>query len=435
MAMLCNSLLRRCNYLVSSGGMRCNNVRFLSSSSSASTAKPEVALPEVTNVTEINDEQRNACTGVMSIPQRILMGPGPSNTHPRALAAMSMPQLGHMHPPFLAIMDEIKHGLQYLLQTSSPYVLAVSGSGHAAMEASIANVTEEGDTVLVGVNGMWGERVAELSKRYGCNVVEMNTPAGTSFKLEEITAYLEKYKPKALFLCQGESSTGVMQNLNGVGDACEKSGTLFIVDTVCSLGGVPFSADELKVDVMYSGAQKCLSAPPGASPFFMSERAMEALQSRKTPLRTYNLDMKLIGDYWGWFGKRSYHHTAPVSNFYSLREAIAITNEEGLEALWKRHYDMHVMLWEGLNNLGLTPFVEDLPSRLYTVNTINCPEHIDWKKLVDFSMNTRNIEIAGGLGPTVGKIWRVGIMGYNAYPQNVAMTLDAFKEGLKVAHK
>lgn len=208
-----------------------------------------------------------------------------------------------------------------------------------------------------------------------------------------------------------------------------------MVDTVCSLGGIPFSADELKVDVMYSGAQKCLSAPPGASPFFMSERAMEVLQNRKTPLRTYNLDMKLIGDYWGWFGSRSYHHTAPVSNLYALREALAITNEEGVTALWARHKAMHDMLWEGLDKLGLEPFVEDPASRLYTVNTIKVPEGVDWKKLVDFAMQTRSIEIAGGLGPTVGKIWRVGIMGYNARPQNVAMTVEAFREGLKVAAK
>lgn len=380
-------------------------------------------------------------TTPMDVPQRVLMGPGPSNTHPRALAAMSMPQLGHMHPPFLKIMDEVVAGLQYIIQTTSPYTLAVSGSGHAAMEACVANVTEPGDVMVVGVNGMWGERVAELARRFGCEVVEMKTEAGKSFSKEEVKESMSKAtnggtrSVKAVFLCQGESSTGAMQSLEGIGDLCREHNALFMVDTVCSLGGIPFSADELKVDVMYSGAQKCLSAPPGASPFFMSERAMEVLQNRKTPLRTYNLDMKLIGDYWGWFGSRSYHHTAPVSNLYALREALAITNEEGVTALWARHKAMHDMLWEGLDKLGLEPFVEDPASRLYTVNTIKVPEGVDWKKLVDFAMQTRSIEIAGGLGPTVGKIWRVGIMGYNARPQNVAMTVEAFREGLKVAAK
>merc|ERR1719230_295939 len=408
-----------------------------SSSSSSADAMEREASMDAREAVPLTDAQRKTISSPLEVPQRVLMGPGPSNTHPRALAAMALPQLGHMHPPFLAVMDEIKAGLQYLVQTKSPYVMAVSGSGHMAMEASIANVTEPGDVIVVGVNGLWGERVAELSRRYGCEVVEMRAEAGSGFSLEKIRATLASAPkpPKALFLCQGESSTGVMQPLEGVGDACRDAGALLIVDTVCSLGGVPFYADAFKVDVMYSGAQKCLSAPPGASPFFMSEAAMEVLQKRTTPLRTYNADMKLIGDYWGWFGSRSYHHTAPVSNFYSLREAIAITNEEGVEALWKRHRDMHNMLWDGLADMGLEPFVEDDTYRLYTVNTIKVPEHIDWKKLVDFAMNTRSIEIAGGLGPTAGKIWRVGIMGYNARPQNIAMTLEAFREGLKVSGK
>lgn len=419
---------------------------FSSSSSSSSSVSAEAAAvfesPELYKEKyPLNSLASAMVTTPMDVPQRVLMGPGPSNTHPRALAAMSMPQLGHMHPPFLKIMDEVIAGLQYIIQTSSPYTLAISGSGHAAMEAGIANVTEPGDVMVVGVNGLWGERVAELARRFGCEVVEMKTDAGKSFSKEEIkaamtTASNSGSRPvRGLFLCQGESSTGAMQSLEGIGDICREHNALFMVDTVCSLGGVPFSADELGVDVMYSGAQKCLSAPPGASPFFMSERAMEVLQNRKTPLRTYNLDMKLIGDYWGWFGSRSYHHTAPVSNLYALREALAITNEEGVTALWARHKAMHDMLWDGLDKLGLEPFVEDPASRLYTVNTIKVPEGVDWKKLVDFAMQTRCIEIAGGLGPTVGKIWRIGIMGYNARPQNVAMTLEAFREGLKVARK
>ena len=333
------------------------------------------------------------------------------------------------------LVSDVGNWTYIYTQTNSGYVCAVSGSGHAAMEASIANVTQPGDKVLVGVSGMWGERVAELSRRFGCEVVEMTAPLGSGFSLTELTSAIEREKPKAVFLCQGESSTGVLQPLQGVGEVCRKNDALLIIDTVCSLGGVPFAADAMHVDVMYSGAQKCLSAPPGASPFFMSERAMNALQSRTTPMKTYNMDMKLIGDYWGWFGSRSYHHTAPISNFYSLREALAVTNEEGLEALWSRHQEMHDMLWSGLKDLGLEPFVEKDEFRLQTVNTIKVPENIDWKKVVDFAMEERSLEIAGGLGPTAGKIWRIGIMGYNARPQNIAATLEALKEGLKVAEK
>ncbi|GBF94809.1 hypothetical protein Rsub_07981 [Raphidocelis subcapitata] len=306
-------------------------------------------------------------SGVIEVPQRLLMGPGPANAHPRILAAQSLPLLGHMHPPFLKIMDEISEGLRYCLQTDSKYTLMVSGTGHAGMEAAIANLLEPGEKIIVGNKGIWGQRVADLAARYGGDVVELKAEAGRSFSLAEMTAALEKHRPAVLFLCQGESSTGVHQSLAGLGEVCKRTGTLLLVDTVCSLGGVPFYFDEWGVDCMYSGSQKCLSAPPGGAPFAMSARAMEKLKGRKTKPATYNLDMNLIGDYWGC---------------------------------------------------------------LITVNTIKVPAGVDWAAVVKNAMDRYSLEIAGGLGPTAGKVWRVGLMGYNARPQNVALVVEAFRDGL-----
>jgi len=372
-----------------------------------------------------------AADSVMEVPQRLLMGPGPANAYPRILAAQALPLLGHMHPPFLKIMDEISEGLRYAFQTDSKYTLMVSGTGHAGMEAAIANLLEPGDKIIVGNAGIWGERVADLSARYGGDVIELKVPAGKTFSKEELTQALEQHKPAVLFLCQGESSTGTHQSLAGLGEVCKRTGTLLLVDTVCSLGGVPLFADAWGIDCIYSGSQKCLSGPPGAAPFFMSERAMEKLQSRKSKPATFNLDMNLIGDYWGWYGKRSYHHTGPISTFYAMREALAIVSEEGLDALWARHLAAHNQLWEGLSAMGLQPFVENEQDRLITVNTIKVPEGVDWAALVKNAMDKFNLEIAGGLGPTVGKVWRVGCMGYNARPGPIALTIEAFRDGLK----
>lgn len=336
----------------------------------------------------------------------------------------------YRHPPFLKIMDEIQEGLRYLFQTKSPYTLCVSGTGHAGMEACIANLVEPGETVIVGNKGIWGERVCDMAGRFGANVVELKKEAGKTFSFDELKAAVEKEKPAVLFLCQGESSTGVQQSLAGLGDLCEKNGTLLLVDTVCSLGGVPLFADEWKVDAIYSGSQKCLSAPPGAAPLFLSQRALDKIKSRKTKVRSYYLDMNLVGDYWGWYGSRSYHHTGMVSMWYSMREALALVAEEGLDAMWKRHQSVHEQLWAGLSEMGLKPFVEDPKDRLCTVNTIKVPEGVDWAAVCKNAMDKYEVEIAGGLGPSAGKVWRIGLMGYNATPATVELVLAAFKDGL-----
>ncbi|KAL4549591.1 hypothetical protein Ndes2526B_g04596 [Nannochloris sp. 'desiccata'] len=344
---------------------------FTSSSSAMSQARPGEDMFPI-------DDKHKGPTGVIDVPKRILMGPGPANADPRILAAQSLPLLGHMHPPFLKIMDEVQQGLRYLFQTDSPYTLCVSGTGHAGMEACIANLVEPGETVIVGNKGIWGERVCDMADRFGANVVELKKEA----------------------------------------------------DTVCSLGGVPIYADKWGIDAIYSGSQKCLSAPPGGAPLFLSPRAIEKIKARKTKVRSYYLDLNLVGKYWGWFGDRMYHHTGMVSMQYAMREALALVADEGMEQMWARHDAVHKQLWEGLSAMGLEPFVKDPKDRLCTVNTIKVPEGVDWAAVCKLAMDKYSVEIAGGLGPTAGQVWRVGLMGYNAHPENVALVLDAFRDGL-----
>lgn len=216
-------------------------------------------------------------------------------------------------------MDEVRQGLQYIFQTDSPYTLCISGTGHAGMEAALVNLLEPGETVLVGNKGIWGARAADMAERLGANVVEIKVEAGKSFSYEQLKGAVEQHKPAVLFLCQGDSSTGVHQSLAGLGDLCHANGTLLLVDTVCSLGGVPFFADAWGIDAIYTGSQKCLSAPPGAAPLFLSDRALAKVRGRKTKVRSYYLDLNLVGDYWGWYNSRSYHHTGMVSAGWVLR--------------------------------------------------------------------------------------------------------------------
>eukprot|EP00891_Asterochloris_glomerata_P005967 jgi/Astpho2/5967/fgenesh1_pg.00080_%23_150_t len=382
------------------------------------------------NSTEISEAHRNVL-GALQVPSRTLMGPGPSNAHPRVLTAQALPLLGHMHPPFLKIMDECQEGLKYLLQTDLGKTLLVSGTGHAGMEATVANAIEPGQKIIVGNNGIWGMRAADLASRYGADVIELKAPAGKTFSYGELKAAVEQHKPTALFVVQGESSTGAHQSLAGLGELCAKNDALLLVDTVCSLGAVPFYADAWGVDIMYSGAQKVLSAAPGTAPFFMSTKAFDRLNERKSKVATYNLDMKLVGDYWGWYGKRWYHHTAPVSSLYGMREALAILAEEGLQECWQRHEGLHHMMWEGLNRLGLKSFIENDSERLVSVNTIAVPDGVDWQAVIKNAMDKYSLEISGGLGPTAGKVWRVGIMGYNATPANIELVIAAFRDGLQ----
>lgn len=378
----------------------------------------------------VSDEFKGP-VGALQVPTRLLMGPGPANLSPRVSLAQSLPLLGHMHPPFFKIMDEIQGGLRYAFQTSTKNTCLMSGTGHTGMEACISNLVEAGDTVLVGNSGIWGQRVCDMAERYGAKVINLEVPAGTSVPLAKVKEALDEHKPALYFVCQGESSTGVHQSLAGLGDACRKVNCLLLVDTVCSLGGVPFFADDWGIDAMYSGSQKCLGGPPGAAPLMFGERAMAKLQARTTKVRSYYFDLNLVGDYWGWYNKRFYHHTGMVNTWYAMREALAIVADESLPKMWSRHRACHDQLWEGLTEMGLEPFVENEDERLVTVNTIKVPDGIDWAGVVGNCMDKYSVEIAGGLGPTAGRIWRVGLLGYNANTANTQLVLDAIKDGLK----
>ena len=391
------------------------------------------ASEELAYTPSVTQNAPNISTSPLSPPIRLLMGPGPSTPHPRVLAAASLPLIGHMHPEFLQVMDDVKSWLRYSFQTANSFTLAVSGTGHAAMEAAVASIVERGDIVLVGVNGIWGERMSILAARFRADVRNITVPAGTTFTLLEIeAALLANPGTKTVFLVHGESSTGTLQSLNGMGEACQKNGALLFVDAVCTLGGVPLNVDDQKIDVVYSASQKCLGAPVAPSPLSLSPRAREKLGNRSDSVQSYYFDMNLVGEYWGVDDgvRRKYHHTGMVSNVYALREALALLAEEGLESSWRRHLAAAQKLWSGLEALGLELFVADPKDRLPTVTTVKVPRGIEWSAVTKYMMEHYQVEIAGGLGPTAGKVWRIGVMGFNAKLANVALLLEALKEAL-----
>jgi alanine-glyoxylate transaminase/serine-glyoxylate transaminase/serine-pyruvate transaminase len=295
------------------------------------------------------------------------------------------------------------------------------------MEAAIANATEPGDVVLVGVTGYFGNRLVDMAGRYGAQVRTITKPWGQVFSLEELQTALETHRPAILALVHAETSTGARQPLEGVGDLCQEYGCLLLVDTVTSLGGVPLFLDAWKVDLAYSCSQKGLGCPPGASPLTISLRAMEKLQQRRTKVANWYLDLGLLGKYWG--SERVYHHTAPINLYYALREALRLLAEEGLANCWQRHQQNAEYLWQELENLGFALHVER-EFRLPTLTTVRIPDRVDGKAIARQLLSEHNIEIGGGLGELAGQVWRVGLMGFNSRPENVDQFLDALKQVL-----
>ncbi|QLE51001.1 alanine--glyoxylate aminotransferase family protein [Nostoc sp. C057] len=380
----------------------------------------------MTQTISINDSGRLQLTP-LEIPSRLLLGPGPSNAHPTVLQAMNTSPVGHLDPAFLALMDEIQSLLRYVWQTENPLTIAVSGTGTAAMEATIANAVEPGDIVLIGVAGYFGNRLVDMAGRYGADVRSITKPWGQVFNLDELKTALETHRPAILALVHAETSTGARQPLEGVADLCNEFGTLLLVDTVTSLGGVPLFLDAWGVDLAYSCSQKGLGCPPGASPFTMSARAVEKLQQRQTKVANWYLDMLLLGKYWG--AERTYHHTAPINLYYALREALRLLAEEGLANSWQRHQKNVEYLWEGLENLGLSMHVEQ-EYRLPTLTTVRIPAGVDGKAIARQLLNEHNIEIGGGLGELAGLVWRVGLMGFNSRKESVDQLLAALRQVL-----
>ncbi|XP_041120506.1 serine--pyruvate aminotransferase, mitochondrial-like [Polyodon spathula] len=333
-------------------------------------------------------------------------------------------------------MDDIKKGIQYAFQTKNELTLAISGSGHAAMEAALYNAVERGETVLIGINGIWGERAADISERMGADAKRLVKPPGECFTLQEIEQALSKHKPVLFFITHGESSTGIVHPLDGLGALCHKYNCLLLVDSVASLGGVPIYMDKQEIDILYTGSQKVLNAPPGTAPISFSERAKQKIFSRKTKPVSFYLDMGWLANYWACDGKpRIYHHTGPVSGFFALRESLAILAEQGLENTWKHHQEIAQYLHQGLEKLGLKLFVKDKNLRLPTVTTIAVPEGYDWRDITTYVMKSYSTEIAGGLGPLVGMVLRVGMMGYNCTKANADLVLQALGDALQHCHK
>ena len=373
----------------------------------------------------------------IATPDRLLLGPGPSNADPRVLQAIARPPLSHLDPLYLELMNEVQEMLRYAWQTDNRFTIPVSGTGSAAMEATIANTVEPGETVVVGVIGYFGKRLVDMCGRYGAKVVEVSAPWGEALSLDTLTQAVEQHKPAVLALVHAETSTGVQQPLDGIGDLCRAHDCLLLLDTVTSLGGVPLKLDEAKVDLAYSCSQKGLSCPPGLGPFTMGPRAEEKLDRRSTKVPNWYLDMSGLKSYWG--SQRTYHHTAPVNMNYGLREALRLLCEEGLENSWARHRRNSEQLWAGLERMGLELHVP-LSHRLPTLTTVKIPDGVDGKAFATHLLNKHGVEIGNGLGDLAGRVWRVGLMGTNSKPENVErllnlldLELPAFRQGSAAA--
>jgi alanine-glyoxylate transaminase/serine-glyoxylate transaminase/serine-pyruvate transaminase len=360
----------------------------------------------------------------LDMPQRVLLGPGPSMVYPSVTRAMTVPMVGHLDPTFVALMDRIQDLLRYLFQTDNALTLPISGTGSAAMETCVANMVEPGDRVLVCVEGYFGLRIADMARRYGGEVATIMRPWGEVFSADDVRRALDERSAEVVAIVHGETSTGAMQPIPDIAQVVRDHGAVLIVDTVASLGGAPFKTDEWGVDVAYTGSQKCLSSPPGISPVTFGPRAVEKLDKRQTPVANWYLDMTMLRQYWG--APRKYHHTAPISANYALYESLRLVKAAGLEALWARHRQVAEMLWEGAEALGLLMHVP-LEHRLPSLTTVCVPAGADEAAIRRQLLLDYNVEIAGGLGELAGKVWRVGLMGYSARPENVVLLLGALR--------
>jgi alanine-glyoxylate transaminase/serine-glyoxylate transaminase/serine-pyruvate transaminase len=362
-----------------------------------------------------------------TIPERLLLGPGPSNVSPRVLAALGQPLLGHLDPAFLAIADEVQERLRRLFGTANDLTLPLSATGSAGMEACLANLLERGDEIVVGVAGVFGERMCDVAARIGARVTRVETEPGTALDADAMASAIARVRPRVVSFVHAETSTGVLQPVPEIARAAREAGAYVVLDCVTSLGGLPLAIDAWGVDAVYSGTQKCLSCPPGLSPASFSPRGLERVRGRATPVQSWYLDVTLLSAYFG--EKRVYHHTAPISAIYGLAEGLRIVEEEGMEARAARHRQAAAALVEGLRPLGFEPLVAE-PVRLPTLTSVRLPERVAAageaalrRRLLD----AHGIEVGGGLGKLAGRIWRIGLMGENARVANVERLLGALR--------
>jgi alanine-glyoxylate transaminase/serine-glyoxylate transaminase/serine-pyruvate transaminase len=361
---------------------------------------------------------------------RTLMGPGPSDVSERVLKAMSRPTVGHLDPEFVSMMDELKVLLQYAFQTQNALTFAVSAPGSAGMECCFANLVEPGDKVIICQNGVFGGRMKENVERCGGIAVMVQDDWGKAVDPEKLQQALVNHPDACLVaFVHAETSTGAQSDAKTLVDLAHQHQCLTIVDAVTSLAGTPLQVDDWGIDAIYSGSQKCLSAPPGLSPVSFNERAAEKIRNRTTPVQSWFLDLNLVMGYWGGDGKRAYHHTAPVNGLYALHEALLIVKEEGLQNAWDRHHRNHVLLRDGLQALGID-FVVAEADRLPQLNAVTIPEGVDDAEVRTRLLNDYNLEIGAGLGALAGKVWRIGLMGHASNQANIDFCLKALAEVL-----
>ncbi len=356
---------------------------------------------------------------------RLLLGPGPSNVNPRVMKAMASPVVGHLDVDFVRVMEDLKRLLRIVFRTANEITFPVSGTGSAGMETALMNLVEEGDEVVIGIAGVFGERMADAAGRLGARVHRVEAPWGRIIEIERIEAALKAAKhPKLLAIVHAETSTGAWQPVENLGAIAHRHGALFLLDAVTSLGCVPVEIDHWEVDACYSCTQKGISAPPGLAPVTFSERAMAAVRARKTPCRSWYFDLGMIERYWG--AERVYHHTAPITMNYALYEALRIIAEEGLEARFSRHRENAAAIQSGLAALGLEPAAQE-GYRLPQLAVVKVPAGIDEAAVRAELVRRYNIEIAGGLGPFKGKVWRIGTLGESSRREHVTLVLGALE--------
>jgi alanine-glyoxylate transaminase / serine-glyoxylate transaminase / serine-pyruvate transaminase len=364
-------------------------------------------------------------------PLRTLMGPGPSMIHPRVLAAMSKPTIGHLDPEFVGLMDEIKALLRMAFKTDNEFTFPVSAPGSAGMEMCFLNLVEPGDKVIVCQNGVFGSRMAENVIRAGGECIKVESVWGEPVDLAALEETLQQHHDAVIVaFVHAETSTGVVSDAKAISALAKRSGCLTICDAVTSLGGIPLEVDAWGLDAVYSGSQKCLSAPPGLSPLTLNKAALDKIAQRTTPCHSWFLDVNLIKGYWSGNSKRAYHHTAPVNAMYALHEALVMLQDEGLEASWKRHQTMHLRLKVGLEKMGLDLLVSE-KNRLPQLNAVKVPEGIDEAQIRKQLLENYGLEIGAGLGPLAGKIWRIGLMGQSAYISHVDLCCAAISDVLE----
>lgn len=374
------------------------------------------------------EERKNvSLPGQLTLSPRLLLGPGPSDVHPRVLTVMATPLIGHLDPQFLVLMNETQEMMRQALQTRNNLTFPVSGTGMAGMETCLSNLLEAGDRAVVCVKGFFGQRMLEIANRNGAAVTVLEAPWGQVFDLQRIRETLGKVRPKLLAIVQAETSTGAWQPIEELGKLCHEFDTLLVADAVTSLGCIPLNVDGWQIDAVYSCTQKGLSCPPGLSPVSFSPRAVEAMGKRKTKVTGWYLDMTLVQRYWN--DDRFYHHTAPITMIYAIREGLRLVHEEGLQVRWDRHLLNHRALKAGLTALGLE-YATVEGHQLPQLNAVKVPAGVDDLSVRKMLLTDYGIEIGGGLGDFKGKVWRIGLIGHNSRPNNVLLVLAALEKCL-----